>query len=135
MWFASISIDPWSGKGLGLTGVYIPRNVGFRLSGNYPTQGYGVFQLIDHVGDVYIPAFTQYNWNFMLKSYNGADFPENPATIGANRKTNFILVYNVTAFKAYLNTIDRETFRAFDNTLFALAECNIDKSKRPRTGT
>lgn len=125
MWFASISIPPWDNVYLGITGVYIPRSVAFKLTGNYPTQGYATFAMNDNRGNIYIPNFSS-NYNWISKQYSGAW-----GVSGAmNRKYNYILVYNVNAFKSYLQTCDRSFFQSLSAALFALAECNINKDWR-----
>lgn len=131
MWFASITVEPWENKRLHLSGVYIPRNVGFQLLSNDPTHGYGVFRLANNTGNIYIPNFG-YNYNYTGKRYEASGFVLNSQATG--QAGTFILVYNPDVFLSYLETCDRSFFQGISGAMFALAECNIKKEKHQTSG-
>ena len=127
MWLASIGLEPWTGKGLCLTGLYVPEGVKFMVKGNYPEQGYARFNMVETDGTIYMPNFANsYNW--LNKAYNNNGFVQNSG--GANRQTWFTLVYDVDLYKEYLETCDRSVFQGLSlGGLYVLAETNVPKHK------
>lgn len=130
-WCGGISITPWEGKGLWLTGMYVPKNVGFQLIGNDPTHGFGVFHLVNNTGQIYIPNLG-YSYNAANKGYSDTGFIIN--SLGANQKVRAIMVYNPDVFIDYLKVCDRSFFQSLTGALFILAECNIKKEKHQTKG-
>ena len=139
VWFARLRFDSVYkvGYSIEITGMYVPSNVGWKVNGNYPQQGYMISRLADNNGSLYVPIIYQtgsssryclfgnpYSQSgFTSYSFNG----ESASFIDNN---NFILVYNVEAFKTYLSGLSTETLRGFANSIFMLAECNISKERR-----
>ena len=132
MWFAEFLLQPWHGQSLGLKGVYIPSTVAFKCKGNYPVQGYGVFDYGSTQPQIFRPSITGSQAGCFYATY------ENQWTggIGSNMQSgNFILVYNVDAFKTYISNLTRDQFRdLLDGRMLALAACHIEKNK-VATGT
>lgn len=136
MWFGSIGLegaDIYHGKAIGITGIYLPPDVGFKLLGNYPTQGYALFSLVQTMGEIYIPYISgSKNWE--QRAYNGTQFTDQgaiPNTSYTSQNLEFYLVYNPNQFKTFLNGLDATTIAQFiDKQNFVLAECNVSKDKR-----
>lgn len=131
VWFAAVQLEhpsvPNNRLEFGLWGVYMPSNVQFKIKENHPIQGYSVFDVRDKQGNIYYPT-TSSNYNWYRKRYVDGAFVENSGT--SNIMTNFVLVYNVDAFKAYLENMSTATIDSFlSNTYFVLAECNVKKDK------
>ena len=115
--------------GYAITGTYMPPNKAFRCTGNYPTQGYATFELDD---SMYFAEYTAIApWTTVHGCSIGKRYFEGTwDTGGVGNPTSFVLVYNPNVFKAYLNRLDADTIKSFMNSsFFALAECNISKSK------
>lgn len=136
LWFGSIGLegaDIYHGKAIGITGVYLPPDVGFKLLGNYPTQGYALFSLVETMGEIYIPYISgSKNWE--QRAYNGTQFTDQgaiPNTSYTSQNLEFYLVYNPNQFKTFLSGLDAATIAQFiDKQNFVLAECNVSKDKR-----
>lgn len=131
MWFANISPTDPSGINTQdyyqICGIYLPPSgVLWKCKGNYPRYGYSEFSLnpSDSSGDWYLPNFG-YNYNNSNRGYrrNG--------TWGSMQNTSFrpyYLVYNVDAFKAYLESLDADRIWAIISAgYFVLADCNVKK--------
>lgn len=109
-----------------LYGFYVGDNVSFKCVSNQPTRGFASFSMTDIIGsDIGQGAEYLYSHGWIAtggwgENYGGqASFP-----------TTYILVYNVSAFKNYLNTMTADDLQSFlVNHLFALAECNVYKEK------
>lgn len=136
MWFASIGLegaDIYHGRAVGITGIYLPPDVGFNLLGNYPTQGYALFDITNIRGEIYIPWISP-NKNWEQRAYNGSQFTDQgaiPSTSYYSKNVAFYLVYNPNQFKTFLNGLDATTLGRFlDKYNFVLAECNVSKDKR-----
>ena len=136
VWFASVGLDGVGvndKKALGMTGVYMPSGVTFQIQGNYPTQGYATFTFQSREGTLYVPdTGNGYNWEEVTYNATSGEFESHRR----NRRYPYILVYNVDAFKTYLEGLSASTlFDLLNHTLFALAECNIKKEKHPTSVT
>lgn len=127
MWFAEFLLQPWHNQSLGLKGIYIPSTVAFMCKGNYPVQGYGVFDYNNTQSSVFRPSIGGTQSGCYYASY------ENQWTGGKgvnNQSGDFILVYNVDAFKAFLSNLTRDQFRdLMDGRMLALAACHVEKDK------
>lgn len=132
MWFAGVKPQANSNLRIALYGVYIPKNQSFRVVENHPIQGYTVLNIYEAQPTIYYPRYSnQVYW--CAKSY-----PWGTDTSG-NIIRNVILVYNVDAFKTYLENMDTATLANFlqaNNanaaTMFMLAECNISKERKKK---
>lgn len=131
VWFAGIGVNPPRPyKTLGIWGIYMPDNVSFQIVENHPVQGYAVFDADSRQGTIYIPTITSLN-NAFTKVYENGAFVEGSASSGSTNQRRYILVYNPTVFKKYLQNLDSTTLGNFLMTAyFVLAECNISKDKR-----
>ena len=115
-----------------LFGTYVGSNVSWKCITNQPTKGYASFAFYDNHGDVYIPGastlpFYSRQWNVSgsWATNSGQNYLPNA----------FILVYNVEAYKQYLDTLSEDDFYwLLYNYAFLLAECNIKKEKHQTTG-
>lgn len=127
-WLASISqISGRTDVAVKLWGAYVGNNVSWKCVSNQPTNGFISFSF-DYTGT----ASLSDNSNEYYKLYF-ADTGEWTTQQGFRNELpqTFILVYNIAAFKNYLNRMTAEDMRYFLlNHLFALGECNISKEKR-----
>ena len=137
MWFASLTLSDQSHmysdtNAYNITGVYIPSNESFKMTANYPTQGYAVFEMKD---GIYTPTYTATNkssglvqsGNVLGKRY----FNDGTWSVGGVRELHeFIMIYSPNAFKNYLSRLDAATIQSILSAKeIILAECNISKSK------
>lgn len=138
-WIARLSVRvPIAGQspdtakkyGYAITGAYLPSSKAFRCTGNYPTQGYATFELDS---SIYFPYYTAEHGGGQTTggiSIGKRFFEGVWDTGGTGEPTSFVLVYNQNVFKSYLNRQSADTLKSIINsTAFALAECNISKSK------
>lgn len=106
-------------------GAYIGSDIAWKVASNEPTHGFVSFYF-DHIGsdisvcdptDEYFNGYNSQGWDNNFGSHNSLE-------------PTFILVYNVTVFKNYLNSMGNEELGHFlANHHFALCECNVSKSK------
>lgn len=137
MWFASLTLSDSTHvysntNAYNITGVYIPSNESFKMTANYPTQGYAVFEMKD---GIYTPTYTATNktsglvqsGNVLGKRY----FNDGTWSVGGVRELQeFIMIYNPNAFKNYLSRLDASTIQSLLSAKeIILAECNISKNK------
>ena len=127
-WVASCQEGTYFGRTLQLWGAYI-KNASFQCKGNYPRQGYAVFNSYN------LPAQGTYydsrEWHGHNVNSDGTIATGSMGNrIGANA-AQFVLVYNVEAFKNYLSGLDATNAEALANSWFVLAECNVKKEKLP----
>lgn len=126
LWFASIPYYPQTnGFAPKIWGCYAGSSTSFKCITNMPQHGYASFSFADRTGEVEVGINDwyshAYNGNTKTWEDQGGQLP---------LPNSFILVYNVNAFKAYLNTMDVTTLNQFlVDHLFVLAECNISRSK------
>jgi len=128
MWFTRVNgrnngqyVNPIS---FYIFGVYVPETgAAWKCVSNSPNNGYAVFSFNTSTTGIYIPGGSQFpfkgrSWEpggYWGSGYGSAYIPG-----------NFILVYNVDEYKAYLNTLSDGEYRAMiDNYAYLLAECNI----------
>ena len=123
-WCANVGML-YNSRVLFMYGAYINRTA-FRCIHNYPRQGYAVFEISGATGTIYLTRYARYH-GMSSDGFNG--------NAGSNNPTSFILVYNVAAFKTYLQGLDSSTCLSIVSSYFALAECNIKKEKHQTTGT
>lgn len=126
MWFASIPYYPQTnGFAPKLWGCYAASSTAFKCITNIPQQGYASFSFTDRIGDVEVGINDwyshAYNGNTQQWVDEGGQLP---------LPNSFILVYNVNAFKTFLNSMSAQDLNSFlVNHLFVLAECNLSTSK------
>ena len=127
LWFASIPYYPnTDGFAPKLWGCYAGSSTSFKCITNIPQQGYASFSFADRTGEVEVGINDWYShaYNSTTGTWVTNDGGQLPLP------NSFILVYNVNAFKIYLNTMDAVSLNQFlANHLFVLAECNIARSK------
>ena len=123
-WCANVGIF-LNSRALYMYGAYVDR-ASFKCVQNYPRQGYAVFEIGLTTGTIYKNQYAKYH-GLSATQFNG--------NAGSNNLANFILVYNVDAFKTYLEGLDAATCLSLINSYFALAECNIKKEKHQTAGT
>lgn len=130
LWFVSVSYfnnNIQTSRYFKVYGGYVASG-GFRCTGNYPTQGFMSCSLENTGGASW--NFSQYAISHQVDAYQrwlGGS--------GTYNKGNFILVYNVDAFKDYLERLDFNNAINLASNYFLLAECNIKKEKDPSTST
>lgn len=137
MWFANIKPQDAGGintsDDYSICGIYLPPSgILWKCKGNYPRYGYSEFTLNqgDSSGNWYLPNFG-YNYNNSIRGYN-----HNGAWTwaGNNSLRPFYLVYNVDAFKTYLESLTAErVFEIISAAYFVLAECNVKKKWHKET--
>lgn len=110
-----------------LYGAYVGTNIQFKCLSNQPPRGFASFNFSDRIGsDVEVGDGKWYSrgWKYSGSWQTGRwgghlDF-----------RQNFLLVYNVNAFKAYLNTMTADEIKTFLlGHMFVLAECNVSTKK------
>lgn len=122
-WVATVNVQ-YNLRMLRMYGAYVDKKASFRCVQNNPRQGYAIFSVENIQGSIYV---TEY---FYAHGMSDTGFIGNS---NKNRISNFILVYNVNAFKEYLEGLDTATCLSMVGSYFALAECNIKKEKVSRT--
>ena len=135
-WFATMDFRDYRTRSLGLSGIYVPEGVKWKVISNHPSYGYAEFNMSNTDNTVYLPnignygsATSKYNWGQVGIAYYSATNSSVNNSASAPRP-NFTIVYNVDAFKTYLNTLDSSTITSFLwERLFALVECNLPKTK------
>lgn len=110
-----------------LWGFYKGSNVTFKCLANVPTQGYASFSHSDYIGsDIGFGTMSWYSreWNSDGSGWVADHAGHEPAA------HNYILVYNVTAFKKYLESMSKEEIKSYLlGHYFILAECNVSTKK------
>lgn len=141
LWFASIAVRdagtmPPEYEGYysyAIGGVYLPPTTTFRCTGNYPTQGYATFEISESVYLSTYTATSKYTHVTNQGNAIGRRYKENEwddVTGGVGEVNSFVIVYNPNVFKSYLRRQSEATIKQILNSsYFALAECNISKSK------
>ena len=131
MWVASCQEGGYFGRTFQLWGAYI-ENASFQCKGNYPRQGYAVFNSYN------LPAHGTYQdsreWHGRAVSADGVTFGSSMGNRISTNAAQYVLVYNVEAFKTYLSGLDATNVNNLANSWFVLAECNIKKEKAPVQG-
>jgi len=128
MWFTRVTgkdngqyVNPIS---FYIFGVYAPETgIAWKCVTNRPASGYAVFSFDTNTTGIFIPGASQF-------PFKGRSWDPNGYWGGAYGAGyipgNFILVYNVEAYKEYLNTLSNGEYRAMiDNYAYLLAECNV----------
>ena len=127
LWFASIPYYPsTTGFAPKIWGCYAGSSTFFKCITNIPQHGYASFSFSDRTGEVEVGINDWYShaYNSITGSWDTNEGGQLPLP------NSFILVYNVNAFKAYLNTLSSlEVQNLIVDHLFVLAECNISRSK------
>ena len=134
VWFGMVRVDhPLNVNarlGFGLWGVYMPSNVMFEIRENHPTQGYAVFNTNNKQGEIFYPV-TSGSYNFAFRPYVNGEWTQGGAS---NYVRQFIMVYNVEAFKTYLNGLSAASIESLISYIpFILANCNIKKERHQTT--
>lgn len=129
MWFTTFcEYDAYTPDNLQavMWGIYVGRNMSFKCLSNQPTRGFASYSVLDRIGsDIGIGTDKWYSreWDVQtgwVNNHAGHDLAVN----------NFILVYNVTAFKNYLNSMSTDEIKSFLlGHMFVLAECNVTTKK------
>lgn len=131
MWVASCQEGTYFGREFHLWGAYIDQ-ASFQCKGNYPRQGYAVFDSYNS------PAHGTYQdsreWHGRAVNADGVTYGSSMGNAISANASQYVLVYNVDAFKEYLSGLDATNANGLANSWFVLAECNIKKDKAPTQG-
>ena len=131
MWFANIT--PQDPSGINTQDIYLPPSgILWKCKGNYPRYGYSEFSLnpSDSTGNWYLPNYG-YNYNNVIRGYKRDG---TWGWQGNNSLRPYYLVYNVDAFKTYLESLTAErVFEIISAAYFVLAECNVKKEWHKET--
>ena len=102
----------------------------FEIRENHPTQGYAVFNTNNKQGEIFYPV-TSGSYNFAFRPYVNGEWTQGGAS---NYVRQFIMVYNVEAFKTYLNGLSAASIESLISYIpFILANCNIKKERHQTT--
>lgn len=130
IWVTMVGPDQ---KGIYLGGFYVSQNMLWKINTNFPQYGFCSFYISETTGGIYVPRYSISNQNYAIgRTWSTNQFTGNTSVPHWLNNPVIILVYNVTAFEAYLDTLDQDGMHSFlNNRFFMLAECNVLKEKRP----